>query len=158
MLKTKLWLDDFRDPPSDEWVWVKNYDEFVKVAPTQKWEHISLDHDLDDWGSAYSFNTNEWDTWVRGGFVGGKNGFDVTKWIVENKAWSSKTIAIHTDVPDRREAMADLIRLFGPYDDFDWYERTKESGMNYPVKGYIFYANLEESETSEEVDTRRELP
>lgn len=157
--KKKLWLDDFRYPPSDEWVWVKNYDEFVEVAPTQEWEHISLDHDLDDWAVNYSHDSREWDAWLHGGFVGGRNGYDVTKWIVENEAWPTETIAIHTDVPDRREAMAELIRLFGPFENMDWYERTKDDGMVYSVGGYIFYAGEEEREESgTSRRTRRELP
>jgi hypothetical protein len=158
-LKTKLWLDDFRFPPSDEWEWVKTFDEFVEVAPTQEWEHMSLDHDLDDFAIYSSRDSQTWDDWLHGYYVGGKNGMDVTRWIVENECWPTKSIAIHTDVTDRREAMAELIDSHGPFESFDWYERDQASGMTYAVRGYIFYASEENiSESSETGSTRRKLP
>lgn len=50
----KLWIDDVRQPPSDDWVWIKT----VKMAKTVIWhyEHqyqddtitIDLDHDAGD--------------------------------------------------------------------------------------------------------------
>lgn len=149
MEKTKLWLDDFRYPPNDEWVWVKNYDEFVEVAPTQSWEHISLDHDLDDWGVLYERDTRTWEQWLSGAFVGGKTGFNVTEWMVDNGIWPTKSLAIHTDYPAGRERMASLISQNGPFDDYYWYERTKESGMVYPVSGYIFFSDFDSDEPDE---------
>jgi len=44
----KLWIDDIRVPPDDEWVWVKNYDDARRYITINWYEitDISLDHDL----------------------------------------------------------------------------------------------------------------
>jgi hypothetical protein len=49
MNKKLLYLDDVRTPTSDEWVVVRNYDEFVSAIMLNglgAFELISLDHDL----------------------------------------------------------------------------------------------------------------
>ena len=53
MKKEKIWLylDDVRTPKDDRWKVVKSYDEFVahiKMNGLEKYETISLDHDLGD--------------------------------------------------------------------------------------------------------------
>ena len=58
--KKRLYLDDVRTPTSDEWIIVRNYDEFV--AEIKKWgldefEIISLDHDLGE-GAMVEYYTN----------------------------------------------------------------------------------------------------
>lgn len=44
----KLWVDDVRPPPSDEWVWAKSYRQALSLLEQYRWEFdiISLDHDL----------------------------------------------------------------------------------------------------------------
>jgi hypothetical protein len=42
----KLWLDDFRPPPDETWLWVKTAPDAVKVLKTRKVEQISLDYDV----------------------------------------------------------------------------------------------------------------
>jgi len=47
--KKKLYLDDVRTPTSEDWVVVRNYDEFVhqiNLYGLESFEVISLDHDL----------------------------------------------------------------------------------------------------------------
>lgn len=48
-MKIKIYLDDVRTPLSDEWIVVRNYDEFIKIVNLNgldNIETISLDHDL----------------------------------------------------------------------------------------------------------------
>ena len=49
--KLRLYLDDVRTPTNDDWVVVRNYDEFVaqiNLHGLENFELISLDHDLGD--------------------------------------------------------------------------------------------------------------
>lgn len=49
--KLRLYLDDVRTPTNDEWIVVRNYDEFVaqiNLHGLENFELISLDHDLGD--------------------------------------------------------------------------------------------------------------
>jgi hypothetical protein len=42
----KIWIDDIRTPPNSDWIWCKNYDEFVKAFDDEFPDYISFDHDL----------------------------------------------------------------------------------------------------------------
>jgi hypothetical protein len=56
----RLYLDDVRTPINDEWIVVKNYDEFVyeiKKWGLESFEIISLDHDLGE-GAMVEYYTN----------------------------------------------------------------------------------------------------
>jgi hypothetical protein len=44
----KLWLDDLRSPPSEDWTWVKSAAEAIAVLKGGLVEEVSLDHDLGD--------------------------------------------------------------------------------------------------------------
>lgn len=45
----KIWLDDWRAPPSDEWTWVKTFREAIDtIDANPDWEAISLDYVLND--------------------------------------------------------------------------------------------------------------
>ena len=58
--KKRLYLDDVRTPIGDEWVVVRNYDEFVaqiKMNGLGNFEVISLDHDLGE-GAMVEYYTN----------------------------------------------------------------------------------------------------
>ena len=68
--KKRLYLDDVRTPIAEDWIVVRNYDEFVaqiKLHGLGTFEVISLDHDLSDFDD------------VRGE----KTGYDVAKWLVD---------------------------------------------------------------------------
>jgi chloramphenicol O-acetyltransferase len=60
----KLWVDDVREPPNDDWVWVKNYVAASMLLTTHaSWiSTISLDHDLgEDEETGYDLlNWMEW--------------------------------------------------------------------------------------------------
>lgn len=47
-MKTKLWIDDIRTPPTGEWIWAKNYDDAIAQIFTGNFVRVSLDHDLGD--------------------------------------------------------------------------------------------------------------
>ena len=87
IMKKKIYLDDVRTPiDKEDWVIVRNYDEFVdKVSEIglDNIELISLDHDLGDTAMA------EWHKNVYHNYelnydnITEKTGMDCTKWLVE---------------------------------------------------------------------------
>lgn len=46
MNKIKLWVDDIRFPPSDDWVVVRSVTEAIRTIAQWDIEEISLDHDI----------------------------------------------------------------------------------------------------------------
>jgi hypothetical protein len=86
MMKKVIYLDDLRTPIDQEWIVVRNYDEFVDTINEIGLENIgliSLDHDLGD--SAMK----EWHTNVYHNYtldydnITEKTGMDCTKWLVD---------------------------------------------------------------------------
>ena len=86
MMKKLIYLDDLRTPIDQEWIGVRNYDEFVDTINKiglENIELISLDHDLGD--SAMK----EWHTNVYHNYtldydnITEKTGMDCTKWLVD---------------------------------------------------------------------------
>ena len=86
MMKKLIYLDDLRIPLDQEWIVVRNYDEFVDTINEiglENIELISLDHDLGD--SAMK----EWHTNVYHNYtldydnITEKTGMDCTKWLVD---------------------------------------------------------------------------
>jgi len=86
MMKKLIYLDDLRTPIDQEWIVVRNYDEFVDTINEIGLENIgliSLDHDLGD--SAMK----EWHTNVYHNYtldydnITEKTGMDCTKWLVD---------------------------------------------------------------------------
>jgi len=58
--RLRLYLDDIRTPVDDDWIVVRNYDEFVKQLKLNglgNFEVISLDHDLGE-GAMVEYYTN----------------------------------------------------------------------------------------------------
>jgi len=58
--RMRLYLDDIRTPVDDDWIVVRNYDEFVaqiKLNGLGNFEVISLDHDLGE-GAMVEYYTN----------------------------------------------------------------------------------------------------
>jgi hypothetical protein len=87
IMKKKIYLDDVRTPiDKEDWVIVRNYDEFVdKVSEIglENIEFISLDHDLGDSAMA------EWHKNVYHNYelnydnITERTGMDCAKWLVE---------------------------------------------------------------------------
>ena len=84
--KKKIYLDDIRTPVENEWIVVRNYDEFVSKVEEIGFddiELISLDHDLGE--SAM----NEWHNNVYHNYelnydnITEKTGYDCAKWLVD---------------------------------------------------------------------------
>lgn len=80
----KVFLDDIRNPPSDEWIVVRTYEDCIKFLETGQVTELSLDHDLGNYNS-YCYT-----------------GYDVAVWI-EEKVWKSDfyppVISVHSANP-----------------------------------------------------------
>jgi hypothetical protein len=97
-MTNKIYLDDVRTPVANDWVVVRNFEQFVKAGEKislDNIETISLDHDLGDsamWeyhnnvSRNYSLDYNN---------IKEKTGYDCAKWLVnrfyeENPDWANK--------------------------------------------------------------------
>lgn len=49
----KLWLDDVRKPPTDDWVWCVNVQEAIELLCESSFDEISFDHDLGEEHTGY---------------------------------------------------------------------------------------------------------
>lgn len=85
MMKYKIYLDDVRIPLDEEWIIVRNYDEFVSKISEFGLENIkliSLDHDLDrtsmvEWSKNTYYNYE-----INYNNISEKTGLDCAKWLV----------------------------------------------------------------------------
>lgn len=89
-MKTKLFLDDIRNPPDDSWEVVRTAKEAITVLSVTIYDELSLDHDLGD-------------------DVNG-TGYDVVKWMEEMVASEPfyqppASIVIHSANPVGRKNM-----------------------------------------------------
>ena len=116
--KTLLWLDDYRDPTTADWlnfspigkdvdvVWVKSYDEFVSyiMQPQPLPDGVSFDHDLADMK-----DTEE------------KIGYDCLKFLIDlciNLKIKLPVCSCHSSNPVGRERIESLINSYKKiYDD-----------------------------------------
>jgi len=94
-MKKYIYLDDVRTPVDEDWIVVRNYDEFVNKITEIGMENIgliSLDHDLGD--SAMK----EWHNNVYHNYkldynnITEKTGYDCAKWLVEQWLMHDKPI------------------------------------------------------------------
>ena len=82
----RIYLDDIRTPTSNDWIVVRNYDEFVnKVTEIGLGEidTISLDHDLGDTAMNEYFTNVSPNYKLDYNNIEEKTGYDCTKWIVD---------------------------------------------------------------------------
>jgi len=110
--KTLLWLDDYRDPTTSDWlnfspigkdvdvVWVKSYDEFVDyiMQPQPLPDGISFDHDLADMK-----DTEE------------KTGYDCLKFLIDlciNLKIKLPVCSCHSSNPVGKERIESLINNY----------------------------------------------
>lgn len=98
-MKKKIYLDDVRTPIIEDWVVVRNYDEFVKKVNEIGLKNISiisLDHDLGDsamkeWHkNVYHNYTLNYDN------ITEKTGMDCAKWLVEKWMDGEPVIDVYT--------------------------------------------------------------
>lgn len=112
MKKTLLWVDDYRDPNTSDWlnfspigkdvdvVWVKSYDEFTNyiMQPNPLPDGISFDHDLADMN-----DTQE------------KTGYDCLKFLIDlciNLKLKLPICSCHSSNPVGRERIESLINSY----------------------------------------------
>ena len=86
-MKKKIYLDDVRTPVlKDEWVVVRNYEEFIEKVieiGLDNIELISLDHDLGD-SAMREWHTNVYHNYTLNyNNITEKTGMDCTKWLVD---------------------------------------------------------------------------
>lgn len=96
----RIYLDDVRTPVNpDEWVIVRNYDEFVETVDKLGLENIdmiSLDHDLGDTAM------KEWHRNVYHNYkldynnITEKTGMDCAKWLVEQWMDGKPVVTVYT--------------------------------------------------------------
>jgi hypothetical protein len=82
----RIYLDDIRTPVSNDWIVVRNYDDFVnKVTEIGlgEIETISLDHDLGDTAMNEYFTNVSPNYKLDYNNIEEKTGYDCTKWIVD---------------------------------------------------------------------------
>ena len=87
MKKEKIWLylDDVRTPKDDRWKVVRSYDEFVahiKMNGLEKYETISLDHDLGDTAMNEYYNNVHPNYALDYNNITEKTGLDCCKFLV----------------------------------------------------------------------------
>ena len=87
MKKEKIWLylDDVRTPTDNRWQVVKSYDEFVahiKMNGLEKYETISLDHDLGDTAMNEYYNNVHPNYTLDYNNITEKTGLDCCKFLV----------------------------------------------------------------------------
>lgn len=99
----KLWVDDTRRPPSDDWDWARNVAEAIELTkgppgePKAGYDHMSLDHDLGivKYEGKVVVNPDA------------MSGGDFVMWLHEhgNKKHMPKSVNIHSHNKDASELM-----------------------------------------------------
>jgi hypothetical protein len=83
--RLRLYLDDIRTPVDEDWIVVRNYDEFVaqiKLRGLGNFEVISLDHDLGE-GAMVEYYTNVKNNYVLDyNNINERTGMDCCRYIV----------------------------------------------------------------------------
>jgi hypothetical protein len=85
MEKKRIYLDDVRTPVENEWIVVRNYEEFlskIKEIGLKNIETISLDHDLGDTAMNEYFNNVSPNFKLDYNNIEEKTGMDCVKWLV----------------------------------------------------------------------------
>lgn len=86
MKKYRVYLDDVRTPIEEDWIVVRDYQEFIyKVQDIglDKIEVISLDHDLGE-SAMKEWKTNVYENYTLNySNISEKTGMDCVKWLVE---------------------------------------------------------------------------
>lgn len=103
--KRRIYLDDIRTPVDQDWIVVRNYEEFVKeieLTGLQDITCISLDHDLGESAMREYYRNVRTNYKIEYENIVEKTGYDCAKWIV-NYAIAHKeelpTIYVHSANP-----------------------------------------------------------
>jgi len=88
-------LDDIRTPNNDDWYVVRSYDELVshiRLNGLDKYEVISLDHDLGDTAQEEYYNNVSPNYQLDYNNILEKTGLDCAKWLVAESMNSKKPL------------------------------------------------------------------
>lgn len=112
---TKLYLDDFRNPPDSSWNVVRSYDAFVDFIKNYGVpDIISFDHDLADEhypvSSGYFTEALPYDIYKE------KTGYHCAKWLVENEL-HVKEFRVHSMNPVGAENIRALLSRWKSFCD-----------------------------------------
>ena len=108
----KVWLDDVRNPNNynnNNWIWVKNVEDCIKILIHNPVEVLSLDHDLgEDVEDIQSFDCKY-----------SLTGYEVCRFLVEeyqanDKNYFPPLIYVHTANPIGGENMMKLLNRYKP--------------------------------------------
>lgn len=86
-MKYNIYLDDVRTPVHQDWIVVRNYDEFVQKVSELGLDNIkviSLDHDLGDTAMDEYFNNVSPNYVLDYSNIYEKTGYDCAKWLVNH--------------------------------------------------------------------------
>ena len=97
----KLYVDDWRHPPSDKWVLAKTITEAITILATQAVDVVSLDHDI-------TFETNS-------GYRFGNETFAPVAWFISVMPEHDrpKLVVIHTANPVGAANMLQILKGYG---------------------------------------------
>lgn len=110
MEKYKIYLDDLRTPIDQDWIVVRDYEEFVNKVTEIGFENIelvSLDHDLAD----IHYNTDLYDTIIE------KTGYDCAKWLIEKWQEGNTIFDVYTHSANTAGAK-NIVELINSYRRF----------------------------------------
>lgn len=96
----KIWLDDERPRPDQDWVHCESVNEVLTLLDHNEMETIeiiSLDHDLGKF------------------FPEGGDGYAVVLWMAREEKWP-RAVNVHSANTVARERMLGVIDRYGPYD------------------------------------------
>lgn len=117
-----IYLDDFRTPLEhpydDEWIIVRNYDEFiekVKEIGLNRIDIFSLDHDLDKSSTDHYFEYVKKNYEIDYTQIKEKTGMDVVRWLVEHSKETNTLLPqcyIHSHNPIGSGNMLGYLNLY----------------------------------------------
>jgi hypothetical protein len=105
-MKKRIYLDDIRTPVEDNWIVVRDYNEFVKKVMeigVKNIDFISLDHDLGDTAMAEYFNNVSKNYVLDYNNIDEKTGYDAAKWLV-NEFYSVNEDRINMTSEQKRKS------------------------------------------------------
>ena len=113
-----LYLDDCRPCP-EGWVCARTLEKAKELLQSGDVEDCSLDHDLGCCAhceAARCVNSSYPAYYT--GYCSCKcheTGYDLVKWMAENKVWPKNKPTVHSDNPPGRLNMLSVIERYGPY-------------------------------------------
>ena len=86
-MKKRIYLDDVRTPESEDWIVVRDYNEFVGTVTLiglENIEVISLDHDLGDTAMSEYYSNVQENYFLDYNNITEKTGYDACKFLVSH--------------------------------------------------------------------------